>query len=57
MQPVARIFYDTQRAAAFLGTSESTLEKWRVRGGDPAYRKHGRRVLYKVTDLETWSDA
>ena len=44
-------------AAAFLRLSPRTLEKQRVVGGGPRFRKFGRRVLYAVEDLEAWSSA
>ena len=44
-------------AAAFLRLSPRTLEKQRVIGGGPRFRKFGRRVLYAIDDLETWADA
>jgi len=39
-------FLDTRGAASLLGISPRTLEKYRVCGGGPAYRKLGARVLY-----------
>lgn len=39
------------------GLSVSTLEKWRVMGAGLAYRKHGRRVLYRLANLDAWSNA
>jgi hypothetical protein len=43
-------------AAEYLRLSPRTLEKHRVLGGGPRFRKFGRRVLYAITDLETWAD-
>ena len=43
-------------AAEYLRLSPRTLEKHRVLGGGPRFRKFGRRVLYALTDLETWAD-
>jgi hypothetical protein len=40
-----------------LRLSPRTLEKHRVLGGGPRFRKFGRRVLYAVSDLEAWADA
>jgi hypothetical protein len=52
------IFLDTEGAAAHLGLGKSTLEKYRVAGIGPAYRKHGRRrVLYLRAELDAWSAA
>ncbi len=44
-------------AAAWLKLSPRTLEKLRVIGGGPSFRKFGRRVLYALEDLEDWSAA
>lgn len=43
-------------AASYLRLSPRTLEKLRVQGGGPRFRKFGRRVLYAIPDLETWAD-
>lgn len=48
-------FLTNAEAAAWLKLSPRTLEKQRVFGGGPPFRKFGRRVLYAVADLETWS--
>ncbi len=56
--PAARARYLTNdEAAEFLRLSPRTLEKQRVVGGGPRFRKFGRRVMYAVTDLEAWADA
>jgi hypothetical protein len=47
-------FLDTRGAAALLGISPRTLEKYRVCGGGPTYRKLGARVLYAIEDLDAW---
>lgn len=44
-------------AAVFLRLSPRTLEKQRVIGGGPRFRKFGRRVMYALTDLQAWADA
>lgn len=44
-------------AADFLRLSPRTLEKQRVIGGGPRFRKFGRRVMYALMDLEAWADA
>ena len=49
-------FLTNDEAAAFLRLSPRTLEKQRVLGGGPRYRKFGTRVLYAVGDLRTWAD-
>lgn len=48
-------FLNNQEAAEFLRLSPRTLEKQRVQGGGPPYRKFGARVLYSLTDLEAWA--
>ena len=50
-------FLTTKEAAAWLGLAPDTLEKWRVKGGGPPYRKHGRYVRYHLEDLVAWSEA
>ena len=44
-------FYSNVEAAAFLHLSPRTLEKMRVIGGGPSFRKFGRRVFYTLPDL------
>jgi len=50
-------YLTNDEAADFLRLSPRTLEKQRVIGGGPRFRKFGRRVMYSVADLETWADA
>jgi hypothetical protein len=50
-------FLNTKQAAALLGLKPNTLEKMRVYGGGPIYRKHGRKVRYHLQDLMMWSEA
>ena len=49
-------FLTTDEAAVFLRLSPRTLEKQRVLGGGPRFRKFGARVLYAVGDLRAWAD-
>jgi predicted DNA-binding transcriptional regulator AlpA len=44
-------------AARFVGLSASTLAKLRLNGNGPAYCKLGRRVVYRVSDLESWLES
>ena len=44
----------TDGAADHVGLSVSTLEKLRLTGDGPIYVKLGRRVLYRLEDLEDW---
>lgn len=46
----------TPEAARFLGLSGGTLEKHRVFGTGPRYRKIGGRVVYALADLQGWAD-
>ena len=49
-------FLNNTQAAAYLNLSPRTLEKQRVIGGGPRFRKFGRRVLYALVDLDAWAD-
>jgi predicted DNA-binding transcriptional regulator AlpA len=50
------VYLDNKQAAYFLKVSPRTLEKHRVRGGGPRFRKLGRRVVYAMADLEAWAN-
>jgi excisionase family DNA binding protein len=41
-------------AAAWLRSSERTLERWRGNGTGPRFVRLGRRVVYRPEDLEAW---
>lgn len=56
-QSAASEFLTTVEAAAFLRLSPRTLEKQRVLGGGPRFRKFGARVLYAAVDLRSWADS
>lgn len=49
-------FLTTKEAARYLKLKPNTLEKMRVYGGGPQYRKHGRYVRYRIDELNAWSD-
>ncbi|MCG8446788.1 MAG: helix-turn-helix domain-containing protein [Hyphomicrobiales bacterium] len=53
---ISEPFLTTKEAANFLNLKPNTLEKMRVYGGGPIYRKHGRHVRYHIDDLTAWSD-
>ena len=50
-------FLNTAEAASWLRLTKNTLEKMRVQGRGPPYRKHGRYVRYHIEDLVGWSHA
>lgn len=50
-------YLNNDEAAAYLHLSPRTLEKQRVVGGGPKFRKFGRRVVYAIEDLESWAGA
>ena len=50
------LFQKTPQAAEFLSLSPKTLERWRLTGDGPPYRKHGRVVVYAQAELEAWSE-
>lgn len=54
--PIARRFVDTVTAAEYLCMSPRTLEKYRVHGGGPPFRRFGGRVVYAIEDLDRWAD-
>ena len=55
-KPHPQRYLTNDEAAGYLRLSPRTLEKQRVIGGGPRFRKFGRRVMYAVTDLDTWAD-
>ena len=49
-------YQDPVRASIqYLRLSPRTLEKQRVLGGGPRFRKFGRRVMYAVADPDAWA--
>jgi predicted DNA-binding transcriptional regulator AlpA len=55
-RPSKPSFLTAKETAAFLGLSEITLARWRMKGVGPSYRKFGRRVRYAIADLIAWAD-
>jgi hypothetical protein len=47
----------TTEAAPHVRLSPRTLEKYRVLGGGPRYKKLGARVFYTLSDLKAWLDS
>ncbi|MBP6892893.1 MAG: helix-turn-helix domain-containing protein [Pseudacidovorax sp.] len=54
--PAEPEFLTTEEAAALLRLSPRTLEKQRVLGGGPRFRKFGARVVYARADLRAYAD-
>lgn len=50
-------YLTNDEAAEYLRLSPRTLEKQRVIGDGPRFRKFGRRVMYAMADLDAWADA
>ena len=47
-------YLSTEQAAAHLGLSPRTLERYRVRGGGPPFLSYCNRVHYMRSDLDAW---
>jgi len=41
-------------AAQYIGISKTTLPRWRWAGCGPAYLKIGKRILYRLEDLDAF---
>jgi hypothetical protein len=52
LSPVALL--DEREAADYLRASPHTLRGWRCKGGGPRFVKVGRKVVYRVADLDAW---
>ena len=48
-------YLSTRNAAAYLGLSPRTLDRYRVSGEGPDFYRFGGRILYRQTDLEQWA--
>ncbi len=53
----AKEYMTCAQAAQLLSLSPRTLEKFRVQGNGPVFRKFGRRVIYSRKDLEYWAQS
>jgi excisionase family DNA binding protein len=42
------------QAAEVLAVQPRTMESWRCRGGGPPFVRVGRRVRYRLKDLQAW---
>ena len=49
-------YLDTKQTALLLNISHRTLERWRVEGNGPEYRKFGARVAYEEASLISWAE-
>ena len=45
------------KAASYTGLSAAYLNKLRVTGGGPIYMRLGKRVLYRISDIDSWLDS
>jgi predicted DNA-binding transcriptional regulator AlpA len=54
--PIPGKFLDNREAAEYLRLSPRTLDRHRLTGEGPRYRKFGRRVVYAIDDLEAWAN-
>lgn len=52
--PIRPAALTQEQAATYLGVSPLTLNTQRCRGGGPRYVKLGRRVVYRVADLDAY---
>ena len=50
-------YLSTREAAAWLGLSPRTLDRYRVSGDGPAFQRFGSRVRYLAADLVAWASA
>ena len=50
-------YLTTAEAAQLLRLSPRTLEKHRLYGTGPEYRKIGGRVIYAATDIVAWAES
>jgi predicted DNA-binding transcriptional regulator AlpA len=56
MMNMTQGYLRTAEAAKYLGVGVSTLERGRVAGTGPTFRRLGNRIIvYAVTDLDNWA--
>ncbi len=48
-------YLSTRKAAAVLGLSPRTLDRYRETGDGPAYHRFGQRIVYRRDDLDAWA--
>ena len=49
-------FLTIDEAAKLLRVSRRTLDNYRYRKRGPPYRRHGGRIVYRLSDLLAWSE-
>ena len=49
-------FLTIDEAARVLRVSRRTLDNYRYRKQGPPYRRHGGRIVYRLSDLLAWSE-
>ena len=54
---VIQRFYTIKDAATYLGLAPRTLQKYRVDGSGPKFRKVRGRSFYDVADLDAWVES
>ena len=50
-------YWNTKRAADYLGFSPDKLNRMRLTGDGPRYAKLGGRVIYDRSDIDAWVEA
>ncbi|MBL4830026.1 MAG: helix-turn-helix domain-containing protein [Aliivibrio sp.] len=53
----AQYYLTTNEAGEHLRISPRTLQNMRAMDTGPVFRKHGKRVFYRLQDLIAWSEA
>ncbi len=43
-----------REAASYLRVAPRTMQRWRQLGRGPAYTRAGRRILYRMADLQEY---
>ena len=54
MKPILK---SNKETADILGVKEDTLDHWRVRGHGPRFVRIGRRIMYRLEDIEAFITA
>lgn len=50
------IFITSKEVAIRWKLTPETMKKWRCAGKSPPYRKLGKRILYKIEEIERFED-